>query len=90
MKKHNGHITPWTMRIALTALFAAILALMITCNLVACAAPLDSNKHFARPKYGMNTKDKATQGKPSVRQTWWKSLWFWQPTTTKYKPESKP
>jgi hypothetical protein len=51
---------------------------------------MDSNTHFARPKYDLGTSSKPTPGKPSVRQTWWKSLWFWQPQTTKYKPEQRP
>jgi hypothetical protein len=77
-------------RMAVVALLTSIMALLITCSLVACAAPLDSNTHFARPKYEMSHRTKPTPGKPSVRQTWWKSLWFWQPQTTKYKPEQKP
>jgi hypothetical protein len=77
-------------RMALVALVTSIMALLLTCSLVACAAPMDSNTHFARPKYDLGTSSKPTPGKPSVRQTWWKSLWFWQPQTTKYKPEQRP
>jgi hypothetical protein len=74
------------MRMALVALLTSIMALLITCSLVACAAPMDSNTRFARPKYDIGTSTKPTPGKPSVRQTWWKSLWFWEQETTKHKP----
>ena len=73
-------------RMALVALLTSIMALLITCSLVACAAPMDSNTRFARPKYDIGTSTKPTPGKPSVRQTWWKSLWFWEQETTKHKP----
>ena len=78
------------LRMALVALLTSIMALLITCTLVACAAPMDSNTRFARPKYDIGTSTKPTPGKPSVRQTWWKSLWFWEQETTKRKPEQKP
>lgn len=80
----------WLMRIALTSLAAALLALLLALTMNGCAAPRDSQKHFARPKYEVTTTKRAVGGKPSVRQTWWKSLWFWQPRNTKYKHEQKP
>lgn len=64
--------------------------LLIIALCAACTAPRDSAAHFARPKYDVSTSTRPVPGKPSVRQTWWKSLWFWQRQHTKYKPEQKP
>lgn len=80
----------WLVPVALMSLYAAVLALLLSLALPGCAAPRDSQKHFARPKYEVSTSNRTVPGKPSVRQTWWKSLWFWQPRNTKYKPEQKP
>jgi hypothetical protein len=51
-------------RMALVALLTSIMALLLTCSLVACAAPMDSNTHFARPKYDMSHHTNPTPGKP--------------------------
>lgn len=64
--------------------------LVMAIALTACSAPRDSAKHFARSKYDVSTSVRPVPGKPAVRQTWWKSLWFWQRQHTKYKPEQRP
>lgn len=40
-------------------------------------APKHSHKHFHQPKYTIS--DHVRQGRPTVRQTWWKSWWSWKP-----------
>lgn len=50
--------------------------LILLLILTGCAAPKNSYKRFPEPKYKVRTH--ARDGVPSVAQTWWSHLWFWE------------
>lgn len=72
---HHRHIN----RLLAYAMLVVILFWLVLA--MAGCAPKNSHKHFHKPKYSVT--DNARNGRPSVRQTWWKSWWIWTPFNEK-------
>lgn len=56
--------------------YAACMALLLA-MLTACASQ-KPGAQFSKPKFETSTRSVERNGRPAVRQTWFKRAWFWQ------------